>query len=108
MSAPPVHQRQAQAAERRAIRQFHLYFIQEGEAGPIKIGVSEFPNVRAGELQTGNPRPLHVIRTLPAGHTGAATALERRWHTAFGSQRMVGEWFAPSPELLAAISLGCP
>lgn len=74
-----------------------LYFIQEGESGPIKIGRGD-PVARLRTLQIGNPRVLRVIQTIE--NQGYYEAF---WHNAFSSTRMRGEWFEPTPELLASI-----
>jgi len=71
-----------------------VYFIQRGETGPIKIGVST--NV-AGRLRTLEARfsePLVLLGTLPGG-----ADLEQALHARFRDQRIEGEWFRPSPEL---------
>lgn len=91
-----------------AIRLMRLYFIREGEDGPIKIGIAESPERRRHGLQGGNPRRLHILKSLPAGHFGAAIATERRWHRAFAAERLEGEWFRACDRLLEAISRGEP
>jgi hypothetical protein len=74
-----------------------LYFIQEGEDGPIKIGRGD-PQGRLKGLQTGNPRVLRIRAHVPnEGYT------EIFWHAVFADARIRGEWFEPRPELCAAI-----
>lgn len=74
-----------------------LYFIQEGEDGPIKIGRGEAEG-RMKALQTGNPRELRVRAAVPnEGYT------EIFWHAVFKDARIRGEWFRPTAELRAAI-----
>lgn len=41
-----------------------VYFMQQGETGPIKIGVSDHPQSRRRRLQTGSPHELKVIQTF--------------------------------------------
>jgi hypothetical protein len=39
----------------------HMYFIQQGTTGPIKIGVSNNPYQRLANLQTANPYKLRLL-----------------------------------------------
>ncbi len=75
------------------------YFIQSGVDGPIKIGFTskEDPQERLRDLQTGNPEQLHLIAII-AGN------VERELHEQFKNDRISGEWFHPSPELLTFIN----
>lgn len=78
-----------------------VYFVQDEEDGPIKIGVS---TVRAFQerlhaLQIGNPRRLHVRRLVLGSH-----GLERLLHKRYAEHKIHGEWFEPHPEVLAAAS----
>lgn len=73
-----------------------IYFVQEGEDGPIKIGMAADPAGRLGSMQTGNPRMLYVRRVL--AHGGRID--EERFHQMFAAYRIRGEWFHPVPELL--------
>lgn len=75
-----------------------LYFAQEGDDGPIKIGVSAAPQTRLSSLQVSNPRPLRILATRPG--TGED---ERRLHVALAQYRIRGEWFAPVPAVLAVV-----
>jgi hypothetical protein len=71
-----------------------VYFIQRGENGPVKIGVSDEPEERRLTLQTGNVETLHIRCSLPGGRH-----LEKRLHLLFDRSRLLGEWFHPSPDL---------
>jgi len=73
-----------------------LYFIQAGENGPIKIGVSEKPFVRLESLQTAHFEQLRLI-----GFAWAKLADERALHEHFAAHRIRGEWFTPAAEILA-------
>jgi hypothetical protein len=44
-----------------------VYFMQQGETGPIKIGVRDHPQSRRRRLQTGSPHELKVIQMFGAG-----------------------------------------
>ena len=74
-----------------------VYFVQEGDDGPVKIGTAGLRNVmsRVGGLQTGNPRKLHLRRVVRGG-AGLEVTLQRR----YAAHRIRGEWFEPHPELL--------
>lgn len=69
-----------------------VYFMQQGETGPIKIGVSDHPQTRRKRLQTGSPHELRIIHTFVAPDD---TALENGLHKdpVLKEARMEGEWF---------------
>lgn len=77
-----------------------VYFVQAGEGGPIKIGRSADLEARVSALQTANANVLRVIGKYPG-----RSAVERGLHTLFAKYRTRdgGEWFHPSPELMAFI-----
>jgi hypothetical protein len=79
-----------------------LYFIQEEDHGPIKIGwTKNSPRVRLEDLQVGNPRPPHIVAMMPG------TILdETRLHDRFRHLNIRGEWFRPEADLLDFIRLG--
>lgn len=79
-----------------------VYFIQEGEDGPIKIGYTVATlRQRLHQLQNGNPRLLRVRGVIPGGQDA-----ERDVHAAFAHLRLAGtgEWFEPGEELLSFIA----
>lgn len=77
-----------------------VYFIQQGNSGPIKIGYTRDDLYsRLKRLQTGNPLPLKVLAIID----GATTRTEISLHSRFSSCRLNGEWFAPTDELLKFI-----
>jgi hypothetical protein len=73
----------------------YVYFIQQGR-GSIKIGVSEDPDRRLKELQTGTSRQLRLIAKLCLPNRAAAFDLEKELHIAYGYLRGSGEWFKPA------------
>jgi hypothetical protein len=75
-----------------------IYFVQAGQGGPIKIGHATQPRRRLSELQVSSP----VLLTL-LGKVRGRPAHEKEWHSRFAGYRIRGEWFKPSPALLAAI-----
>ena len=72
-----------------------IYFIQQGDVGPIKIGVTRKLEDRLIALQTGNPAELRIIATI-----SAPPALEPQLHAYFDEHRLMGEWFNPVDEVL--------
>jgi hypothetical protein len=80
-----------------------IYFIQPEAGGPVKIGFTADLERRLVALRTGSPVPLKVIGTCMG-----TVADEKRLHLHFDAERVDREWFAPSPELLAAIASGDP
>lgn len=78
----------------------HVYFIQQGDSGAIKIGCSKNPSQRLQGLQTGHSEPLRLL-TCAVGSQGQ----ERALHDRFAHLRVSGEWFRPAEDLLAYIRL---
>ena len=77
-----------------------IYFAQDSGDFSIKIGYTSKPepDARLPGLQTGNPRRLVVLATMPG-----EMADEEALHERFASARLHGEWFRPVPELLQFI-----
>jgi hypothetical protein len=65
-----------------------VYFIQEQNDGPIKIGYSARPEKRLSDLQTGNPDQLHLRHVIPGDRQ-----VERQLHRRFEPARIRLEWF---------------
>lgn len=81
-------------AARPAAPERHLYLMQLGEDGPVKIGSAGDVAARRATIQTGSPYPVHVRFVL----TGLACR-EREMHLRFRYFRISGEWFEPIPEI---------
>ena len=92
-----MHRDAAPPADRRS-DPTTVYFIQQGDGGPIKVGVACDPTRRLAELQTGCPDKLRLLATRPGG-----IQEEHRLHAQFAQSRIRGEWFRPSVELIALI-----
>lgn len=77
-----------------------IYFVEADGAGAIKIGfvAGEDAADRVRDLQTGSPVPLRLLGTMPG-----TLQDENDLHRRFASARIHGEWFRPTPELLAII-----
>lgn len=66
----------------------HVYFIQEADGGPIKIGTAINLGKRLGGLQIGNHRELRLLVAVPCLYS-----LESFLHKRFAAGRLRGEWF---------------
>ena len=77
-----------------------VYFIQEADGGPVKIGTAADPLKRCAMLQCGNHRELIVRYAIP----GDAT-VETSLHHRFCESRTAGEWF-DMPEVVLAWAAG--
>jgi hypothetical protein len=75
-----------------------VYFVQQGAGGPIKIGYSKDPVGRFVSLQTGSAVKHRYLGNMPG-----TRATERELHGRFHGSRVRGEWYEPTPELLAFI-----
>jgi hypothetical protein len=74
------------------------YFITDGTA--IKIGKSSLGGTSRVKEGTMNPRELELIGEIDGDY-------EKELHRKFASIRLRGEWFRPTPELLAEIGGRC-
>jgi hypothetical protein len=76
----------------------YLYFIQAGESGPIKIGISRNPWARLRTLQTAHFAPLRMLAAVKPYRTAM---LEAELHKHLHRLRLTGEWFDPAVRGLA-------
>lgn len=77
-----------------------VYFVQQGESGPIKIGrTDKSVDRRLSAFQTANSLPLRLL------FNGLETPdlSERNLHFAFRYSRILGEWFRPEEPLVSLI-----
>lgn len=76
-----------------------LYFIETQCAEKfIKIGIASNVRNRMGKMQMDCPYALKLLKLVPG-----AAAMEKELHARFSTDRVSGEWFRPSKELLALI-----
>jgi len=74
----------------------YVYFIADGEDGPIKIGYTKAnPNLRLAQLQTGNPRKLELLFVMDGDRQW-----ERSLHDNLADYRLAGEWFTRSQKVV--------
>ena len=76
-----------------------VYFVQSGTDGPIKIGSSEDLASRLSTLQTGCAEPIRLLGAVRVSDP----VVERRLHRHLSEHRLRGEWFAPHPDVFAAL-----
>lgn len=79
-----------------------IYFVQAEAGGLIKIGASDYPATRLRQIQSFCPIPLRLLGVVPGIQHESAT-LEVDLHCRFHRFRAHGEWFEPTPGLLAYI-----
>lgn len=77
-----------------------VYLVRAGENGPVKIGFTARGTVRLTKIQTDNPEKLIALRFL-IGDKQTEAAL----HARFAAQRLRGEWFSFSPEMLGDLGV---
>ena len=77
-----------------------VYFVQAETGGPVKIGRSANPSARLASLQTAHPHLLRIVAKMAGG-----AEVERAMHRLFAASRIrpEGEWFNPTPDLVAFI-----
>lgn len=74
-----------------------VYFIRAVDSGRVKIGFTiGNPWDRLDALQTGNHEPLRLHASIQG-----SPKKERALHERFHHIRERGEWFVPTPELVA-------
>lgn len=76
-----------------------VYFAQQGDHGPIKIGFSTDIENRLKGLQTSSAVPIRMVTCVSGTRDDEADL-----HVRFAGLRLSGEWFSPAPELLRFIS----
>lgn len=84
----------------RALNGPVVYFVQAGIGGNIKIGKADKLEVRLRSLQTAHHEKLIVLGVIVG--TGE---IEKHMHALFHAERLEGEWFRASLELLKFISM---
>ena len=73
-----------------------VYFVQIPSSGAVKIGFSRDVARRFEALQTASPEELVFLGAVRGG-----IGDEQKIHARFSATRVRGEWFSPSPDLLA-------
>lgn len=82
----------------------NLYVVQEGRAGPVKVGIAGHPVRRFAKLQCGNPRALY-LRAVFEGEPSDCAEIEKAAHRFFAGRAIRGEWLRVAlPDVLAFVS----
>jgi hypothetical protein len=76
-----------------------VYFVQCGDGGPVKIGVTRDLDKRLGGLQTSHHERLRLLHVEPGGRLE-----ERQFHARFADLRTRGEWFLFDGALVAFLT----
>lgn len=63
------------------------------EQGPVKVGISQKPHVRAYDLQTGCPYKIDLLFSAECESREQARAFETQVHAVLEDRRMASEWF---------------
>lgn len=87
------------------MQEHYLYFIQQGEKGPVKIGITNNIESRLSSIQTGNPQKLNVLFFLPYETKNFAAKDEAYLHCLFSHLNLSGEWFDPKPFLVERLEI---
>lgn len=91
-------------AKKPSGRSYFVYFLTaKAPEFPIKIGITESRLTRFGALQGAMPYDLEILAFVRTDDP----LLERRLHKRFAAQRLRGEWFDRSPELMETIAELC-
>lgn len=70
----------------------YVYFIAAGDDA-IKIGISNEPEARVSEIQTGNHRDVRIVQTRPFANRYKARQFETLLHKRYKHRHLRGEWF---------------
>ena len=71
-----------------------IYFIQEGDNGPIKIGKAVSVERRLKTLQISHHKELNILQVIPGG-----AERENKIQKDLMKFKITGEWFKPAPEV---------
>jgi len=77
-----------------------IYFIQQGDDGPIKIGTSDNPEKRLQQLQGSHHETLRLLKVVEGSNWA-----EKRLHQHLAAFRLRGEWFENCAEVLRVVEI---
>lgn len=80
-------------------------FAKNGRESPVKVGVSNSPNLRLQTIQTACPFKVDYVYELACPSKDIAMEIERCFHDTQTKFRLHGEWFDLDP--IAAVHLLC-
>jgi len=73
----------------------YVYLISDPKSNAVKIGRSDNPMKRVGELQTGNPNTLSLLSCF-----AAEPSVEQIIHKHLEDYSLNGEWFTDCDEVM--------
>lgn len=76
-----------------SIENCFVYFIQQSDHGPVKIGHTNNVQKRLDYLQTGNPELLYTRITMGPMSKKLAHRTEKTIHRRFADNSIRGEWY---------------
>lgn len=88
----------------RPVSMEQVYFIRSGKRRLIKIGRARNARTRLAQLQCASPDRLRLLGVI---HVDEAFRLESQLHRTFAADRVRGEWFKPSSDLMEVIDGLC-
>jgi hypothetical protein len=72
----------------------NLYFMRNGDADAVKIGIAGDPELRRGQFMTGNPEAITFMDVV---ETDDARPVETILHRIYYASRIRGEFYALTP-----------
>ena len=76
---------------------YGVYFVLSMSSHLVKIGYAKDPWKRLSSMQTGCPEELRMMAVI---YTYLPVGLESDLHVRFAAQRVRGEWFSLTDELV--------
>lgn len=95
---PRPVKRQPNARPAKRFKADVVYFIGAA-SGPVKIGFSGNVRNRLSKLQIGHPYRLRIL-----AYIDGTKESEREYHHLFSDQRIRGEWYQRTPDIIAEIA----
>lgn len=74
----------------------YVYLIQSGNKpkSPVKVGMSNNPEKRIKQLQTGNPVLLRLVLSIKCESRSHAFRLEKTMHELLKGNNIINEWYS--------------
>ncbi len=71
----------------------YVYIIENTHLHDTKIGISNNPEKRIKQLQTGSSRPLIIRYAIRFNNRDEAIKVENALHKKYSRYKLIGEWF---------------
>lgn len=82
-----------------------VYFIRQGDSGPVKIGMTQQWSKRQAAIRMYSPNPVTVLALVKCKDRDEMLRLEKSLHNLLADDRTQGEWFRPSRRLNKTLAL---